>query len=246
MESAFFLSFLSLLPFFSYTLNMTLTTFFNQNKSSTSLLSRQNTVSHTKSTDTTEFVPKPLTRSNTTLSKVKRFGSLLVRNKKSSSTTNLERPRVDTIFPTPIDTSLASSYSLSSSLTHTNSSSDEDELITPITPIKDMTFSDKKVQEELAMVTPTVMDESVTPEIQTNQVQEITSIKGEEAELQISLSSLNNNNTSIDPLTLSGVSLVRYHLNLALEKADEEIETELESYRLEMLQSISAIPSIVY
>jgi hypothetical protein len=190
---------------------MPLTTFFHQNKSA-SLLTKSNTFSHKPTTE-----PPTLVRSNT-FSKVKRLGSLLVRNNKKSSP-----PRVDTIFPSPIDTSLASSYSLSSSCTHTHSSSDEDELMTP----KEMTFQ--------PLVSPTVIDDdnvqSVTPELQTNQIQENTSIKGEQQKQQI---------ISLDTTSQE------LELETTVSTAQEIIEQELESHHVQMLHSISMIPSIVY
>lgn len=216
---------------------MPLTSFFHQNKSA-SLLKKSNTMSYKSTT----AEPPTLVRSNT-FSKVKRLGSLLVRNNNNKKS---NPPRVDTIFPSPIDTSLASSYSPSSS-SCTHSSSDEDELTTP----KDMTFQ--------PLESPTVIENNVvTPKLQTNQIQESTSIKGEqqkhiilsqeldaasqksqELDTTSQETTLSSTPEIIDPLTLSGVSLVRYHLNLALEIADKEIEQELESHHVQMLHSIT-------
>lgn len=190
---------------------------------------------------------------------------MLIRSKKTSE----GRQRVDTVFPNPIDTSLASSYSLSTASTNTHSS-DEDDLITPTTPNrplgKEMTFESEQ-SFVVSMVTPTVSDETVTPEVITNQVGEVhvvdkreTShqevvVVDEEETTSIILDASESCSSSMtesshiveqDPSTLSGVSLVRYHLNIALEEADEEIEQELETCRLQMLHSLHTVPLYAY
>lgn len=207
---------------------MALPSIFNNNK-----LLRRGTVSSAPAAETP------------TMSKVKKFGSLLIRNKKPSE----NRQRVDTVFPNPIDTSLASSYSLSTASTNTHSSSDEDELITPITPSKPSMTFEKEESFVVSIVTPTVSDDTVTPEVITNQVQEVHIVYEEPSHPTsiLDASDITDHNVAeLDPSILSGVSLVRYHLNLALEEADEEIEQELESCRLQMLHSLCTVPLYAY
>lgn len=229
---------------------MALSSIFNNNNNKSSIL-RRGTFSSAPTADAPA------------MSKVKRFGSMLIRNKKTSES----RQRVDTVFPNPIDTSLASSYSLSTASTTTHSS-DEDDLVTPTTPnkppVKEMTFESEE-SFVVCMVTPTVSDETVTPEVITNQVQEVHVVDDDNNEEEASHQEEVMETTSVildasdeiimtesshiveqDPSMLSGVSLVRYHLNMALEEADEEIEQELETCRLQMLHSLHTVPLYAY
>ncbi|GAA5812049.1 hypothetical protein MFLAVUS_005498 [Mucor flavus] len=221
-------------------------------KDTTSLLSKRATVSSAKQL---EELP-PLQRSNTTLSKVKRFGSLLVRNKKSENT----RTRADNIFPPSIDTTPCSNYSLSTTSTHNVSSSsasssddDEEHVVTPTT-----TSSLPSHMFELPSLNRPAVNEQqyhnidiipVTPEIETNQdlsekdviLETSTSIVlMEEPETIIPTV------TIVDPETLSGVSLVRYHLYLAAKEVDEAIEDDLDFHRQQMLQNIRATPIFLF
>lgn len=218
-------------------------------KDTTSLLSKRATIPSTKQL---EELP-PLQRSNTTLSKVKRFGSLLVRNKKSENT----RTRADSIFPPSIDTTPCSNYRLSTTSTHnvSSASSDDDEehVVTPTT-----TSSLPSHMFELpSLHRPAVNEQQyhnidiipVTPEIETNQdLAEKDVILGtytssvlvEEPETIIPTV------TIVDPETLSGVLLVRYHLHLAAKEVDEAIENDLDFHRQQMLQNIRATPNFLF
>ncbi|GAA5805710.1 hypothetical protein EDC94DRAFT_602872 [Helicostylum pulchrum] len=223
-------------------------------KDTTSLLSKRATISSAKQL---EELP-PLQRSNTTLSKVKRFGSLLVRNKKSENT----RTRADSIFPPSIDTTPCSNYSLSTTSTHnvstSSSSSDEDEehVVTPTT-----TSSSPSHIFELPSLNhqPAVNGQQqqyhnsdiipVEPEIETNQdlaEKDVISETNTSSVLIEEPETIIPTVTIVDPETLSGVSLVRYHLDLAAKEVDEAIDDELDFHRQQMLQNIRTTPTFLF
>lgn len=210
-------------------------------KETSSLLSKRSTLSFR--TQQEDELPS-LHRSSTTISKVKRFGSLLVRNKKNDASSTIRR--ADSIFPPNIDTTLsASNYSLSAISTNTNASSDEDDLVTPTTSnpphinmIKDEMEANVTVssveQAESVEIKPS---KYVTPQDQTNHTspeQDVTAAAYEPicpvvGEMQI------------DPMALS--SLVQFYLSTAIDEADVEIEGELQVCRDHMLHSIRAMPT---
>ncbi|KAG2207424.1 hypothetical protein INT47_006899 [Mucor saturninus] len=187
-----------------------------------------------------------LHRSSTTISKVKRFGSLLVRNKKSDDGRSIKR--ADTIFPPSIDTTLSNSnYSLSAISTNTNISSDEDDLITPTTTntmSNHGLYQDEEDTAMLDMVLPNVKQpepikidsvesKPVTPQEETNQIStEEDTISAFEEPIV---------GKQIDPTALS--SLVQFYLSTAIDEADVEIESELQICHDHMLHSIRAMPA---
>lgn len=187
-----------------------------------------------------------LHRSSTTISKVKRFGSLLVRNKKSDDGRSIKR--ADTIFPPSIDTTLSNSnYSLSAISTNTNISSDEDDLITPTTTntmSNHGLYQDEEDTAMLDMVLPNVKQpepikidsvesKPVTPQEETNQIStEEDTISAFEEPIV---------GKQIDPTALS--SLVQFYLSTAIDEADVEIESELQICHDHMIHSIRAMPA---
>lgn len=210
-------------------------------KETTSLLSKRSTSSF--KTQHEEDIPS-LHRSSTTLSKVKRFGSLLSRNKKNDDSSSVRR-RVDTIFPPNIDTTLSTStYSLSALSTNTNISSDEDDLITPTTtysPPNNALFKDEMKMFNVVM--PDVKQNcepieimSVTPQDQTNHISAEEDIT---APIEESICPIVDK--QIDPMALS--SLVQFYLSAAIDEADVEIECELQVCHAQMLHSIRAMPA---
>ncbi|KAI8078432.1 hypothetical protein BDF21DRAFT_420503 [Thamnidium elegans] len=214
-------------------------------KDTTSLLSKRATISSTKQL---EELPPPLQRSNTTLSKVKRFGSLLVRNKKT-------RTRADSIFPPSIDTTPCSNYSLSITSTRNISSSDDEDddedVVTPTTTCSlpshmfELTPSIHQQQTAVNHQQDHIDIMPVTPEIETNQDLAEKDVIPETNASSVLMEELETT-TVVDPETLSDVSLVRYHLNLALKEVDEVIEDELDFHRQQTLQNIRATPTFLF
>jgi hypothetical protein len=258
-----------------------------------SLLSKRSTISSSSRSQYEETDGNKSPQRSNTLSKVKRFGSLLSRNKNNHSTnTATKRTRVDAIFPSNIDTSqhgLSTSSSTQSIINHASSSSDEDDehLLTPnalTTSPTNMYFNDK--EELLTSVVPPAVHDTIFVTLKENQQQtnhvsaaDNEYVEQEEKDEQKRLSThlldnskpdlsqqLDNhiNSTSVevetqpkeeeqkeeekevDPSTLSGVSLVRYHLNMALQEADIEIENELKSCRDQMIKSIRSVPTSTF
>lgn len=273
-----------------------------------SLLSKRSTISSSSRSQYEESVisnnnVKPTPQRSNTLSKVKRFGSLLTRNKRSNTDPSFRRTRVDTIFPPNIDTSLANSapinLSASSSRSNINTaSSDEDEetLLTPNTLITSSThfttktsspnnaYFDHKSEIMTTMVSPSIPIRqnidgvmSVTPQEKEQQQLDHMPFVDEPEQLEdvtgtqdLSLSSKDSPTRSntyseqqydntlvkeeqqevekeeVDPSTLSGVALVRYHLRMALKEVDVEIEDELKTCREEMIKTINTVPTMTF
>lgn len=224
-----------------------LPSFFHNRSSSKRETSTLSSKRSTLSFKTQQEDDHPSQRSSTTISKVKRFGSLLVRNKKTDDGRSIKR--ADTIFPPSIDTTLSNSnYSLSAMSTNTNISSDEDDLITPTTTtniISDHNLYQDEDTEILNLVMPNVKqpepieiesieNKSVAPEEETNQMStdEDTVSAFEEPIV---------GGNQIDPMALS--SLVRFYLSTAIDEADVEIESELQLCHDHMLHSIRAMPT---
>ncbi|KAL7318652.1 hypothetical protein PS15m_001870 [Mucor circinelloides] len=177
-------------------------------------------------------------RSSSTLSKVKRFGSMLVRSKQ-------QRPMLDTPFsvkPSPSSISLMSS-------TTTNEDSEEEEHVT--TPSSSTTHFNKDVM--ITVVAPSTATNtvnyqidldmmSVTPKDQSNQLPTmVETLEPPSSEEQ--LASLVKVQTTLER---SDVFMVREQLRTMFEQIDIEIEQELESSRLNMLQSIKSTPRTLY
>lgn len=177
-------------------------------------------------------------RSSSTLSKVKRFGSMLVRSKQ-------QRPMLDTSFsvkPSPSSTSLMSS-------TTTNEDSEEEEHVT--TPSSSTTQFSKDVM--ITVVAPSTTTNTinyqmdldmmpVTPKDQSNQLPTmVETLEPPSSEEQ--LASLVKVQTTLER---SDVFMVRGQLRMMFEQIDIEIEQQLESSRLNMLQSIKSTPRTLY
>ncbi|KAI9362673.1 hypothetical protein BD770DRAFT_381539 [Pilaira anomala] len=228
---------------------------FHGGKSKT--LSKRSTITSTKPLEEMQ----PSHPRSTTISKVKRFGSLLVR----SNTKNDRRRRADTIFPPQIDTNSSAWSSTQESLvssTDTNISTDDDEeeVMTPTSSMVSHMFEEDRSQTAITNINSSYHSNSslhhsnsmvVTPSptppetIETNQSvddkamtfddKEITKEEQPDPEPKI-----------IDPDTLSSVSLVRYHLEMAMAEIDQEIDDELEAQREHMLKNIQARPTLSF
>lgn len=226
---------------------------FHGGKSKT--LSKRSTITSTKPLEEMQ----PSQPRSTTISKVKRFGSLLVR----SNTKNERRRRADTIFPPQIDTNTSTWSSTQESLvssTDTNISTDDDEeeVMTPTSSMASHMFEEDRSRSAITTVNSLhhsnsslhhsnsrVVTPSLPETIETNQSvddkamtfddKEITKEEQPDPEPKV-----------IDPDTLSSVSLVRYHLEMAMDEIDQEIDDELEAQREHMLKNIQARPTLSF
>lgn len=229
-----------------------LTSFFHPKSNS---LTRSATIK-SNSTDSQQFnagkseSSKAIKRSST-LSKVKRFGSMLVRNK--------QRPMIDT-SSVMLSNSCTSLTSLS--FTTNDDSEEEEHVITPnasTTQFKDLSItviSPTVSQMDLGMM-------SVTPKNQTNQL----STTAETLEPSSSSSALQQailnqelrNSVSLKPeLTklekvfpkkqepISDVLMIKDQLRMAFEQIDLEIEQEFEFSHNQMLESIKTTSRTLY
>ncbi|GAN04127.1 hypothetical protein MAM1_0055d03587 [Mucor ambiguus] len=169
-------------------------------------------------------------RRSSTLSKVKRFGSMLVRTKQ-------QRPMISTTSPS-VRPSL-SSASLISSATASNEDSEEEEHI--MTPSSSTTQFSKDVM--ITVVTPSTVNYqidldmmSVTPKDQSNQLPAmVETLESPSSEEQVaSLTKVQTTHHRSD------VFMVREQLRTMFEQIDVEIEQELESSHLNMLASIKS------
>ncbi|KAK4515570.1 glucose-6-phosphate isomerase [Mucor velutinosus] len=207
----------------------------------------------TSSSITSFFHQKPnqLTRSSTftgnkydansiqrssTLSKVKRFGSMLVRTKQ-------QRPMIDTTSPSVRPS--PSSASLMSSATANNEDSEEEEHV--MTPSSSTTQFSKDVM--ITVVTTNTVNYqmdldmmSVTPKDQSNQLPiMVETLEPPSSEEQVtSLTKVQTTPSSSD------VFMVREQLRTMFEQIDAEIDQELESNHLLMLASIKSTPRTMY
>ncbi|KAF1798590.1 hypothetical protein V8B55DRAFT_1524249 [Mucor lusitanicus] len=205
-----------------------ITSFFHQ---------KPNQLTRTSSTLTGNKYDASSMRRSSTLSKVKRFGSMLVRTKQ-------QRPMIDTtsasVRPSP------SSASLVSSATTSNEDSEEEEHV--ITPSSSTTQFSKDVM--ITVVTPSTVNYqmdldmmSVTPKGQSNQLPAMV----ETLEPPLSEEQVGSLATKVQTTPhRSDVAMVREQLRAMLEEIDVEIEQELESSHLNMLASIKTIPHIMY
>ncbi|KAL9538743.1 hypothetical protein MBANPS3_010705 [Mucor bainieri] len=178
-------------------------------------------------------------RRSSTLSKVKRFGSMLVRTKQ-------QRPMIDTTATASIRPS-PSSASLVSSATTSNEDSEEEEHV--MTPSSSTTQFSKDVMITVVTPTSTVnyqMDldiMSVTPKDQSNQLPTmVETLEPPSSEEQVASLAKKVQTTP----HRSDVVMVREQLRTMFEQIDVEIEQELESSHLNMLASINSTPRIMY
>lgn len=228
-----------------------LTSFFHPKSNS---LTRSATIK-SNSTDSQQFnagkneSSKAIKRSST-LSKVKRFGSMLVRNK--------QRPMIDTSLVT-LSNSCTSLTSLS--FTTNDDSEEEEHVITPnasTTQFKDLSIAD---------ISPTVsqMDldmMSVTPKNQSNQLSTMVETLEPSSSSAVQQAILNQelrNSVSLKPeLTklekvfpkkqepISDVLMIKDQLRMAFEQIDLEIEQEFEFSHNQMLESIKTTSRTLY
>lgn len=228
-----------------------LTSFFHPKSN---YLTRSATIK-SNSTDSQQFnadkseSSKAIKRAST-LSKVKRFGSMLVRNK--------QRPMIDTSSVT-LSNSCSSLTSLS--FTTNDDSEEEEHVITPnasTTQFKDLSItviSPTVSQMDLGMM-------SVTPKNQSNQLSAMVETLEPSSSSAVQQAILNQelrNNVSLKPeLTklekffpkkqepISDVLMIKDQLRMAFEQIDLEIEQEFEFSHNQMLESIKTTSRTLY
>ncbi|KAI8365144.1 hypothetical protein BD560DRAFT_402269 [Blakeslea trispora] len=185
-----------------------------------------------------EEKPK-LKRSSTLSSRMKSFGSKLVRS--SSYRISHQNTKVDSTIPIP---ALPSS---DSSLKSSTDDSEEEQVVTPTSCTFPLHDDDKHT-----MVTPSsyvnhiTAAVSVSPELQSSKTNELADKTDEEEE---DFASCSTDHTffaeEIKETPISTVSLVRYHVASAFKQIDQEIEQEFDLSYQQMIESIYASPRYV-
>ncbi|KAG0760740.1 hypothetical protein G6F57_005024 [Rhizopus arrhizus] len=161
------------------------------------------------------------TASSGTLSKVKRFGSKLIRSKTQ---------RDGSRKPPSLDFKIKDTRNSQSSLTASSTTSSlEEHVKTPTTADYDKETFNLDHPKQI-----------ITIEEQIKQEKEPMKKEEEEEKREEMMEE------EMDESKLSELALIRHHLNIALKQADEEIEDELKANRENMLNTLNTFPKISF
>ncbi|KAG1191382.1 hypothetical protein G6F36_002387 [Rhizopus arrhizus] len=166
------------------------------------------------------------TASSGTLSKVKRFGSKLIRSKTQ---------RDGSRKPPSLDFKIKDTRNSQSSLTASSTTSSlEEHVKTPTTADYDKETFNLDHPKQIITIEEQIKQEKEEKEKEPMKKEEEEEKREEMMEEEM------------DESKLSELALIRHHLNIALKQADEEIEDELKANRENMLNTLNTFPKISF
>ncbi|KAG1139147.1 hypothetical protein G6F37_010985 [Rhizopus arrhizus] len=167
------------------------------------------------------------TASSGTLSKVKRFGSKLIRSKTQ---------RDGSRKPPSLDFKKDTRNSQSSLTASSTTSSLEEHVKTPTTADYDKETFNLDHPKQIITI-----EEQIKQEKEGKEKEPMKKEEDEEEEKREEMME-----EEMDESKLSELALIRHHLNIALKQADEEIEDELKANRENMLNTLNTFPKISF
>ncbi|KAG1046828.1 hypothetical protein G6F43_010701 [Rhizopus delemar] len=170
------------------------------------------------------------TASSGTLSKVKRFGSKLIRSKTQ---------RDGSRKPPSLDFKIKDTRNSQSSLTASSTTSSlEEHVKTPTTADYYKETFDLDHPQQTMIIEEQAKQEKEEKEKEEKEKEPMKKEEEEKREERMK--------EEMDESKLSELALIRHHLSIALKQADEEIEDELKANRENMLNTLNAFPKISF